>query len=232
MVGSYAAEIVRPDGKRKARVAPLPADLKKGAPGDKRGNPELACQPSRSTVAFELLRQRQHFGRPCPPAWRRHCEAQNLRQQRRRNGRPSSGYAPGETAGGTDAAPLPRSSEQTLPLCTATNLHDQSQLLQSGVRLRCPQTSTSGHERPAAPQLTTALLQRLMFGPVHEPAAAARSSVTSLISLSRIPTCVFNFFCAGHNPDNLHGGVRRYNVSFPNHRKHVVAPCHVTDKFF
>ena len=62
VVGSYAAEIARLDGKKKARLAPPTANFRKTAPGDagdERGNPELACQPSRSTVAFELLRQRQ-----------------------------------------------------------------------------------------------------------------------------------------------------------------------------
>ena len=165
MVGSYAAEIARLDCKKEARLASQTANFGKTAPGDERGNPELACQPSRSTLVFELLRWRRPVGRPCPPSRRGRQEQQNLRQQRRRNGRLLS----------TDAAQLPRPSEGCYSSCTATYHLDRLQHFHQGVPLGCPRPTALGHERPAAPQLTTAFLQRLMFSPRCEHVAATCS---------------------------------------------------------
>ena len=132
------------------------------ASGDRRGNPKLACPPSRSTVAFELLRRRRSW-RPCPPVWRRHSEQSSetptLRQQHRRNGEPSSGYAPSETAEGTDVWPPPSDRERFCKYLPATCSLDRLQHFQ---------------EYPEAWRLTNAVPQwKLHRG---ECAAAAHSS--------------------------------------------------------
>jgi len=135
---------------------------KREASGDRRGNPKLACPPSRSTVAFELLRRRRSW-RPCPPVWRRHSEQSSktptLRQQHRRNGEPSSGYAPSETAEGTDVWPPPSDRERFCKYLPATCYLDRLQHFQ---------------EYPEAWRLTNAVPQwKLHRG---ECAAAAHSS--------------------------------------------------------
>ena len=135
---------------------------KREASGDRRGNPKLACPPSRSTVAFELLRRRRSW-RPCPPVWRRHSEQSSktptLRQQHRRNGEPSSGYAPSETAEGTDVWPPPSDCERFCKYLPATCYLDRLQHFQ---------------EYPEAWRLTNAVPQwKLHRG---ECAAAAHSS--------------------------------------------------------
>ena len=173
------------------------ANFRKTAPGDERGNPELACQPSRSTVAFELLRWRRPIGRLCSQSKRGHQEQQDLRQQRRRNGRLLS----------TDAAQLPRPSGRFYSSCTATYHLDRLQHFHQGVHLGCPRPTALGHERPAAPQLTTAFSQRLMFSPQFECVAATSSSVPLIDSIPmNLVLLVFNLFCGGSEvPDNLHG---------------------------
>jgi len=196
VVGSYAGEIAGEEQsplERRRRQPGLPSGKatrvvgscaaysngKREASGDRRGNPKLACPPSRSTVAFELLRRRRSW-RPCPPVWRRHSEQSSetptLRQQHRRNGEPSSGYAPSETAEGTDVWPPPTDRERFCKYPQAACSSDRLQFSQ-GVSARCPRPTALRHERPAAPQLTTAFSQRLMFSLPQECTAAVRSNV-------------------------------------------------------
>ena len=195
-----------------------PAYLRKGAPGDGRGNPELACPPSRPTVAFELLRRRRSW-RPCPPAWSRHCDKTTLRQQRRCNGEPASGYAPRETAEGTDTSKLHSKRERFCKYLQAACSFDRLQFSQ-GVSARCSRPTALRHERPAAPQMTTAFSQRLMFSLPSDCTAAVHSSAyLPCRGLPMISGSSYHLsFGGGYSLfDNLHGGFRNYSSFYRHH---------------
>ena len=164
MVGNCAAKIARLNDEEGACKAWPAATFNNRAPGGRWGIPELTRPSSRPTIAFELLRQRQPQRRTGPTA---RCGQQTLRQLRPSLGEPQ----------GTDATQLPRTSANHHTSCRATYLHGELQHFLQGVSTGCSRPTALRHERPAAPQVTTAFSQRLMLSLPQECTAAVRSNV-------------------------------------------------------